>query len=284
MVVGITQYTNKNEAFPLDKKTLNQVALRSFMVSASKNSETGEAYGWCHALAPALKKIHENEEDLALSMGHNLEYVETGSFFSTLAMGVVLSMEAQKCDLETIRSVRTTMNVLCNSLSHALFNLMILSTIAIACIPGANNGNVASVVVFALAAMILTVVLRFVLIKVGYAQGTKIMEKLMKKKEDLAQASKIMGGFTVGGLIVLATKHIGTSNTLVSAVQSSSLSSVASNILNAVPACFGLVCTYVFYYLLTKKNYSITKCVGIVVLIGCIMIAISFVLGMTTSL
>lgn len=284
MVVGITQYTNKNEAFPLDKKTLNQVALRSFMVSASKNSETGEAYGWCHALVPALKKIHENEEDLALSMGHNLEYVETGSFFSTLAMGVVLSMEAQKCDLETIRSVRTTMNVLCNSLSHALFNLMILSTIAIACIPGANNGNVASVVVFALAAMILTVVLRFVLIKVGYAQGTKIMEKLMKKKEDLAQASKIMGGFTVGGLIVLATKHIGTSNTLVSAVQSSSLSSVASNILNAVPACIGLVCTYVFYYLLTKKNYSITKCVGIVVLIGCIMIAISFVLGMTTSL
>lgn len=284
MVVGITQYTNKNEAFPLDKKTLNQVALRSFMVSASKNSETGEAYGWCHALAPALKKIHENEEDLALSMGHNLEYVETGSFFSTLAMGVVLSLEAQKCDLETIRSVRTTMNVLCNSLSHALFNLMILSTIAIACIPGANNGNVASVVVFALAAMILTVVLRFVLIKVGYAQGTKIMEKLMKRKEDLAQASKIMGGFTVGGLIVLATKHIGTSNTLVSAVQSSSLSSVASNILNAVPACIGLVCTYVFYYLLTKKNYSITKCVGIVVLIGCIMIAISFVLGMTTSL
>ena len=284
MVVGITQYTNKNEAFPLDKKTLNQVALRSFMVSASKNSETGEAYGWCHALAPALKKIHENEEDLALSMGHNLEYVETGSFFSTLAMGVVLSLEAQKCDLETIRSVRTTMNVLCNSLSHALFNLMILSTIAIACIPGANNGNVASVVVFALAAMILTVVLRFVLIKVGYAQGTKIMEKLMKKKEDLAQASKIMGGFTVGGLIVLATKHIGTSNTLVSAVQSSSLSSVASNILNAVPACIGLVCTYVFYYLLTKKNYSITKCVGIVVLIGCIMIATSFVLGMTTSL
>lgn len=284
MVVGITQYTNKNEAFPLDKKTLNQVALRSFMVSASKNSETGEAYGWCHALAPALKKIHENEEDLALSMGHNLEYVETGSFFSTLAMGVVLSLEAQKCDLETIRSVRTTMNVLCNSLSHALFNLMILSTIAIACIPGANNGNVASVAVFALAAMILTVVLRFVLIKVGYAQGTKIMEKLMKKKEDLAQASKIMGGFTVGGLIVLATKHIGTSNTLVSAVQSSSLSSVASNILNAVPACIGLVCTYVFYYLLTKKNYSITKCVGIVVLIGCIMIAISFVLGMTTSL
>lgn len=284
MVVGITQYTNKNEAFPLDKKTLNQVALRSFMVSASKNSETGEAYGWCHALVPALKKIHENEEDLALSMGHNLEYVETGSFFSTLAMGVVLSLEAQKCDLETIRSVRTTMNVLCNSLSHALFNLMILSTIAIACIPGANNGNVASVVVFALAAMILTVVLRFVLIKVGYAQGTKIMEKLMKKKEDLAQASKIMGGFTVGGLIVLATKHIGTSNTLVSAVQSSSLSSVASSVLNAVPACIGLVCTYVFYYLLTKKNYSIAKCVGIVVLIGCIMIAISFVLGMTTSL
>ena len=68
MVVGITQYTNKNEAFPLDKKTLNQVALRSFMVSASKNSETGEAYGWCHALAPALKKILHYPWDITLNM------------------------------------------------------------------------------------------------------------------------------------------------------------------------------------------------------------------------
>ena len=45
---------------------------------------------------------------------------------------------------------------------------MILSTIAIACIPSANNGNVAGVAVFAVAAMILTIVLRFVLIKSSY--------------------------------------------------------------------------------------------------------------------
>ncbi len=269
MVVGTGTYENQNEAYPLDKKTLNKVALRSFFISAGKNAETGEASGWCWALAPALQKIHENESDLKLSLGHHLEYEETGSFFSTLSMGVVLSLEAQKADLETIRSTRTTMNVLCNSLSHSIMTLFVFSLISVACCSYAINGNYLPVVIFAILSLFLTVILRFKLIQVGYNNGTKIIEKAIKQKDTLKHASQIMGVFTIGSLIVLNSRYAFISNVFVNCVQLSSLQTILS--MPYIPGLIAVVLTYAFYVLLTKKNWSIIKCVFLVILIGLII-------------
>ena len=107
MVVGTGAYQDRNEAYPLDKKTLRTIALRSLFSGSSFNGETAHSIGWLWAIEPGLRKIHTNETDLALSMGHNLEYVNGGGFFSSLAMGITLALEQQKADLETIRSVRT---------------------------------------------------------------------------------------------------------------------------------------------------------------------------------
>ncbi len=269
MVVGTGTYENQNEAYPLDKKTLNKVALRSLLISAGKNAETGEASGWCWALAPALKRIHENESDLKLSLGHNLEYVETGAFFSTLAMGVVLSLEAQKADLETIRSTRTTINALCNSLSHSIMTLFVFSLISIACCSWAINGNYMPVIVFIVFAFVLTFITRFKLLQVGYNNGTKIMEKAIKQKDALKHASQIMGVFTIGGLIALNSRYAFVSNVFVNCVQLSSFQTILS--MPYIPALLALVLTYAFYVLLTKKNWSILKCVMVVIVVGIVI-------------
>lgn len=282
MVVGTGVYENQNEAYPLDKKTLNKVALRSFLISAGKNAETGEASGWCWALAPALKKIHENETDLKLSLGHHLEYVETGSFFSTLSMGVILSLEAQKADLETIRSTRTTMNVLCNSLSHSVISLFVLSLISVACCSSAINGNILPVIVFIVLSILLTIITRFRLIQVGYNNGTKIMEKAIKQKEALKHATQIMGIFTIGSLIALNSRYAFISNVFVNCVQLSSLQSILS--MPYIPALFGIVLTYSFYVLLTKKNLSIMKCVLLVIAVGILISLIGMLVYQGTVL
>lgn len=282
MVVGTGVYENQNEAYPLDKKTLNKVALRSFLISVGKNTETGEASGWCWALAPALKKIHENEKDLKLSLGHHLEYVETGSFFSTLSMGVILSLEAQKADLETIRSTRTTVNVLCNSLSHSVMCLFILSLISVACYSSAINGNILPVIVFIVLSILLTMITRFWLIQVGYNNGTKIMEKAIKQKEALKHATQIMGIFTIGSLIALNSRYAFISNVFVNCVQLSSLQTILS--MPYIPALFGIVLTYSFYVLLTKKNWSIMKCVLLVIVVGILISLIGMLVYQGTVL
>lgn len=267
MVVGLGTYQNQQEAFPLDKKTLNKIALRSILMSASKNAETGESIGWCWAIAPGLKKIHENQDDLALSMGHHLEFVSTGSFFSTLAMGVVLSLEQQKCDLETIRSVRTAVNAIAESLSASVMRILLLGFLAIGCATLSMEGSFAGVALYVIIGLLLTLVLRFALIRVGYAQGTKIVEKLNKNKEAFKHASQILGAFTIGALIVISTKYVvpGITYDASSALGVSLSVDMADVFTNIMPGLVGIGVTYLSYILLTKKNWSIGRCVILII-------------------
>ena len=66
-----------------------------------------QAAGWLYCILPGLEKIHsDNKEDLKLSMEHNLEFFNTHPFLVTFVMGIILSLEQQKADIETIRAVR----------------------------------------------------------------------------------------------------------------------------------------------------------------------------------
>lgn len=280
MVVGTGKYENRNEAYPLDKKVLNQVAFRSLFVSCGKNAETAEANGWCWAMMPALKKIHENESDLALCMGQNLEYVETGGFFAPMSMGIILALESQKADLEVIRSVRTSVNMICNSLSSSLIKLAILSTISIGCLTSITNGNMILVAVFAAIAMIFSILLRFIFIRVGYNNGTKMVEKMMREKDRLNHACKVMGVFSIGALLVLATKYASPMNFFATSLTNTSMNTSALHYaLNTIPSLLGILTTGFVYYFLVKKNWSIGKCVLLVIGISLLIALTGFALG-----
>ena len=99
-------YKDQTPSQPLDKKTLNKMALRSMFLQASFNYERMQAGGWLWGILPGLKKIHTNKDDLAASMSHNLEFFNTHPFLVTLVMGIVLSLEQNKADIPTIRAVR----------------------------------------------------------------------------------------------------------------------------------------------------------------------------------
>ena len=107
MASNATHYNNLTPAQPLDKATLNKMVLRSLNLQASFNYERMQAAGWLYCILPGLEKIHaDNKEDLELSMEHNLEFFNTHPFLVTFVMGIILSLEQQKADIETIRAVR----------------------------------------------------------------------------------------------------------------------------------------------------------------------------------
>ena len=100
MASNATQYNNLTPAKPLDKKTLNKMVWRSLNLQASFNYERMQAAGWLYCILPGLMKIHgDNEEDLKTSMQHNLEFFNTHPFLVTFVMGIVLSLEQQKADI-----------------------------------------------------------------------------------------------------------------------------------------------------------------------------------------
>lgn len=130
------QYKDLTPAATLDKKTLNKMVWRSLFLQASFNYERMQAAGWFfYSIMPGLEKIHTNKDDLSASMTHNLEFFNTHPFLVTFVMGIVLSMEQQKADINSICAVRVAamgplwVSVMPSSGSHLYLLLQVLQLI-----------------------------------------------------------------------------------------------------------------------------------------------------------
>ncbi|MBQ3460619.1 MAG: PTS system mannose/fructose/sorbose family transporter subunit IID [Solobacterium sp.] len=265
MVVGTGKYTNTNEAFPLDRKTLNQIFVRSFFADASHNGETGSSAGWCWALLPGLKQIHKNEEDLALSMGHELEYVSAASPMATLAMGVTLALEQQKCDLETIRSARTVASAAADSFGTALFDYVIVPVSAVGCCSLAANGNIAGVLLYFAVLAVLSVLLRYVMLYYGYSKGTRAAESLCRHKDALKQGARMAGIFMLGAMTFLFIRGLQPDMYLPNNYQMVSFADALESVL---PGLLPLGMLGIIWHMLTKKNRSLLMCVLLLLAVG----------------
>ncbi len=274
VVVGIASYKDRSEAYPLDKKTLKSIALRSFLVKAGKNGETGESVGWAWAMAPGLKKIHTDEEDYALALGHHLEYVDTGYMLAPFAMGILLAMEQQKPDLETLRSVKTMAAGLCRSLSHILMCIALPWIMMIAA--KAIGGNTASVVLYAACMVLVSVILRFALLRIGYSQGTRIAEKTAKDAQALKNTAVYAGAFMIGAVIAVIGAHA--TSLLPSVISAVGNGSAASGMTAFIP----LGMTMLLLHLLERKNWSLGKCALLIVAVSAVIACFMIVTGVTS--
>lgn len=273
MVVGTGVYKDTNEAYPLDKKILGKVAFRSLFAGASSNGETAESIGWAWALSPALKKIHTDEEDLALSMGHHLEYVNASSPLTTFTMGVVLSLEVQKADPETIRSVRTALGSAVDGLGNSLFRFILIPVLAMACIALSASGNIIGAVIMAVCSAVITIALRMYLINFGYAKGVRAAESFMKNADALKHASSVAGVFMLGAMTVISFSEITSAFTVPAAGSVRTLSGFDELV---IPGMLGLCAVAFAYRLLVKKNRSPFVTVIIFAVIAALLVILGF--------
>lgn len=65
-MIDADNYCDQQIADPLTKSDINQMAVRSLLLQASFNYERMQAAGWLYQLIPALRKIHNNPDDLKL--------------------------------------------------------------------------------------------------------------------------------------------------------------------------------------------------------------------------
>lgn len=264
MVVGTTPYKDTHEAYPLDRKTLRAIAFRSFLMQAPINSETGSSVGWAWAISPGLKKIHTDPDDLAVSMGHNLEYSEAGSLFCTFAMGVVLAAEAQKADPAVIRSLRISASLAARSLERSVMTWLILPGL-LAAATSVFSGHPAAVLAMAALLAAAGIILRFALISYGYARGSAALEKLMTRRDDLTHAARIAGIFMTAAMCVLVSALPAALSLPGLAAGGSGVNSISAfsgvTALNSVlPGAVGILAALLCHHLLVRRNWSLGKC------------------------
>jgi PTS system N-acetylgalactosamine-specific IID component len=258
-------YTNLTPAANLDKKTLNKMVWRSLNLQGSFNYERMQANGWLYGILPGLLAIHgEDSEDLKLSMAHNLEFFNTHPFLVTFVMGIVLSMEQQKADINTIRAVRVAAMGPLGGIGDAIFWFTLVPIAAGICSNMAIGGSIMGPILFLLIFNAVQFAVRFFLMHWSYNLGTKAIELLTANAKEFTRAASLLGVFIVGAL---TSNYGGTTIALEIANGESPI--VIQSILDGVlPKMIPLALTLGLYFLMKKKGWTPVKCIALLLVIG----------------
>lgn len=265
-------YKDLTPAQPLDKKTLNKMVWRSMMLQASFNYERMQAAGWLWSILPGLEKIHTNKDDLSLSMKHNLEFFNTHPFLVTFVMGIVLSMEQQKSDINSIRAVRVAAMGPLGGIGDALFWFTLVPITAGITANMAISGSVVGPILYFIITFGVQMALRYWLMYWSYDMGTKAIETLTANAREFTHAASLLGVFIVGALTCnYGATTLGMKIPNGFAADGTPNFIDIQNLLNGIlPALIPLILTLMCYHLIKAKKWTPTKCILLLLLIGII--------------
>lgn len=265
MESNVTHYNNLTAAEPLDKKTLNKMVWRSLNLQASFNYERMQAAGWLYGILPGLQKIHkDNEEDLSISMQHNLEFFNTHPFLVTFVMGIVLSLEQRKADINTIRAVRVAAMGPLGGIGDAIFWFTLVPITAGITANMAIGGSIAGPILFLLIFNLVQFAVRFFLMHWSYNLGTKAIDLLTSNAKEFTRAASILGVFIVGAL----TSNYGGTTVALTIANGENPIVIQSILDGMLPKLIPLSLTLLLYFLLKKKGWTPVKCIMLLLIIG----------------
>ena len=256
-------YVDKQEAPKLSNKILNKMVWRSLFLQASFNYERMQACGWLYGILPGLQEIHKNKEDLSTSMTHNLEFFNTHPFLVTFVMGIVLSLEQKKTDVQTIRALRVAAMGPLGGIGDAIF-WFTLTPIAAGI--GANlalQGSILGPIIFLRLFNVVQFALRYWLMHWSYKVGMDGIQAMTKFAKQFTRSATILGLIVVGALIA---SYVGVNIALEIPIGETSV--VVQEVLDSIMPCLLPLCLTFMMYSLVKKNVSPLLNIGILVLIG----------------
>lgn len=238
----------------LSKKDLTKLALRTLFLQASFNYERMQAGGWTYAMLPSLRKIHKNDDkELSNSMKDNLEFINTHPNLVGLIMGLLLSLEEQKENRNTIRGLKVALFPPLAGIGDSILWFTILPILVGLSSSFAANGNILGPILFFVAYLILFL-LRIPLTHAGYNLGINAIEKIKRQSQAITKSATILGITVIGGLIATYVKiellpeiPVGEGETV----------SLQEDFLDTIfPKILPLGFTFLLYYLLKKKQLN----------------------------
>ena len=270
-----TTYKDTTPAARLDNKTLNKMVWRSCQLQAAFNYERMQSAGWLWSMLPGLQKIHTNKEDLAASMTHNMDFLNTHPFAVTFVMGMILSMEQQKLDIPTIRSVRISTAAPLGGIGDALFWMTLIPITAGMTANMAIDGSILGPILYFIIAFGAEMALRYGLMYWSYNMGTKAVGMMTSYAKEFTHAASVLGVFIIGALIA---NYGGGTKLGISipngqtAAEDGTMVDVFINIQEyldkIVPCLIPLLFTLMCYFLIKKKGFTPVKLIGLFLVIG----------------
>lgn len=238
----------------LSKRDITKLGFRSIFLQASFNYQRMQAGGWLYSLLPFLKKIYKDDKKgLSESMKDNLEFINTSPPLVSLLMGLLLSLEENKEDRNTIKGLKVALFGPLAGIGDAIFWFTILPIVAGITASFAADGSILGPIIFALVYLGIFF-MRVFWAHTGYTLGIKSIAKIKENSEILSKAATILGVTVIGGLIasyvnieLATTWQINAEKTI--SLQKDFLDKIFPNLLP-------LGYTFLMYYLLKNKKMN----------------------------
>ena len=260
------KYVDTNPAPRVSKSTLTKMIWRSCQLQAAFNYERMQSAGWLWAMLPGLEEVHTNKEDLSTSMVSNMDFINTHPFAVTFVMGIVLSMEQQKVDVQTIRSVRISVAAPLGGIGDALFWYTLVPITAGLTANMAIKGSLLGPILYFIILFACEMALRYGLMYWSYNLGMKAVSMMTEYAEEFTHAASILGVFIVGALIA---NYGGETQLGISIANGKGDPIVIQNYLNMIlPCILPLLITLLMFFLIKKKGWTPVKCIGLILVMG----------------
>lgn len=206
LIDNVDSYEDTTVKKVITKGDLWRCAFRGLFMEGNFNFERMQAGGWAFSIIPALKKIHNNNRDLAKSLKNHMQFFNASPKLFTFLLGAAIAMEENKEKPSTINVMKVAGMGPTGGIGDAVDHLTIFPlTIAL----GASiavEGSLAGPFVFFLLYQTLHFFVYFGLMFMGYNAGTKAMISMSDSTERLARAANIMGIFVIGALCATFVK------------------------------------------------------------------------------
>ncbi|MDF9825496.1 PTS system N-acetylgalactosamine-specific IID component [Breznakia sp. PF5-3] len=258
------KYTDLTPAAPLSKADLNKMTWRSLQLQSAFNYERMQAAGWLWGILPGLEKIHTNKEDLAISMSHNMDFFNTHPYLVTFVMGIVLSLEQQKADIATIRSVRVAAMGPLGGIGDALFWYTFMPIVAGITATMAIDGSLVGPILYFVIAFGVQMVLRFWLMSWSYKLGSNAIGILTKNAKEFTRSASILGVFIIGAMVVT----FGGTTTRIWIPNGDNPINLQGQLDTIFPKMLPFAITMLCYWLIKKKNFTPVKVILVLLVIG----------------
>lgn len=267
----ITKNLSKEE-----RKMLRKAFWRSFTLYAAVSPAKQGASGFCYSMMPFIDSFYKDKpEEKKAALVRSMSYFNTTIPCSTFIMGLTASMEKKNSEQEdfdanSINAVKSSLMGPLAGIGDSIF-WGVLRVIAAGIAVGLGmSGNIMAPVVFLLLFNVPSILIRYYGTFLGYRLGSEYIQKMYESglMSILTKCASIVGLVMVGGMTAGMVTFQSKYELMMEGSSILNLQSMLDQIfVGIVPLGLTLLC----YYLLKKKNISVTMLIIGVILLGILL-------------
>ncbi|QIW16492.1 PTS fructose transporter subunit IID [Pasteurellaceae bacterium RH1A] len=189
------------KGYKLNDADFRQINTRSlFLNQVGWNYERMQGSGYLWIILPQLRKMYgDNTPELQKAMEMHTQFFNTSPFFNTIVKGIDLALEEKQGtkSFEAVSGIKSGLMGPFAAIGDAIFGSLVPAIMGAIAATMALQGNPTGVFLWVFVA-ILTMVFRWVQLKIAYREGVSLVTTLGHKLNALTNAATVLGVFVVG--------------------------------------------------------------------------------------